>query len=114
MTPQQVELVQVSWRSVLPVGDTAAELFYGKLFSLDASLRDLFPGDMREQGRNLTAMISVAVGQLSHPQRVAYAVGQLGRRHVAYGVQPKHYEIVGIALLWAPARGAPERQSAPA
>src|SRR5438270_653594 len=61
MTPQQIELVQSTWRKVLPVRDTAAELFYGKLFSLDASLRALFKDDMQEQGRNLAAMISIVV-----------------------------------------------------
>ena len=100
MTPEQVDLVQRSWRSVLPVGGTAAELFYGKLFSLDPSLQSLFKGDIREQGRNLTAMISVAVGSLSRPERIMLAVQQLGRRHAAYGVEPRHYELVGVALLW--------------
>ena len=32
LSSPQVELVQRSWRSVQLVGDTAAELFYGKLF----------------------------------------------------------------------------------
>ena len=100
MTPEQVDLVQRSWRSVLPVGGTAAELFYGKLFSLDPSLQSLFKGDIREQGRNLTAMISVAVGSLSKPERIMLAVQQLGRRHAAYGVEQRHYELVGVALLW--------------
>ena len=100
MTPEQVDLVQRSWRSVLPVGDTAAELFYGKLFSLDPSLRRLFKNDMIDQGRNLTSMISVAVGSLSRPQKILLAVQQLGKRHAAYGVEPRHYELVGIALLW--------------
>ena len=100
MTPEQVDLVQRSWRSVLPVGDTAAELFYGKLFSLDATIRPLFKDDLREQGRNLTAMISVAVGCLSRPEKITRAVHQLGKRHAAYGVHPRHYELVRIALLW--------------
>jgi hemoglobin-like flavoprotein len=100
MTPEQVDLVQRTWRAVLPVGDTAAELFYGKLFSLDPSIQALFRDDLREQGRNLTSMISVAVGSLSRPQRIMLAVQQLGRRHAAYGVEPRHYELVGTALLW--------------
>jgi hemoglobin-like flavoprotein len=100
MTPQQVELVQRSWRAVAPVGGTAAELFYGKLFSLEPGVRALFKNDMRDQGRNLTAMISVAVHGLARPEKIIYAVQQLGRRHAAYGVQPRHYEVVGIALLW--------------
>jgi hemoglobin-like flavoprotein len=100
MTPEQVDLVQRSWRSVLPVGDTAAELFYGKLFSLEPTVKRLFKDDMREQGRNLTAMISVAVGSLSRPERILLAVQQLGRRHAAYGVEERHYELVRVALLW--------------
>jgi hemoglobin-like flavoprotein len=100
MTPKQVDLVQRSWRAVAPVGDTAAELFYGKLFSLDPNLRGLFRNDLRDQGRSLTAMISVAVHGLARPERILYAVQQLGRRHAAYGVQPAHYETVALALLW--------------
>ena len=100
MTPQQVELVQRSWRAVAPVGDTAAELFYGKLFSLDPTVQGLFRNDLHDQGRSLTAMISVAVHGLARPEKIVYAVEQLGRRHAAYGVQPRHYELFATALLW--------------
>jgi hemoglobin-like flavoprotein len=100
MTPEQIQLVQKSWRAVLPIGDTAAELFYGKLFSLDLAVRGLFKNDMVEQGRNLTAMISVAVGMLHKPERILLAVRQLGERHAGYGVERRHYELVGTSLIW--------------
>lgn len=100
MSPEQVELVQATWRSLMPIKDTAAELFYGKLFNLDPGIRPLFTNDLKDQGRNLTAMISVAVGGLSRPEKIMLAVRQLGRRHAAYGVQPRHYELVAVALLW--------------
>jgi hemoglobin-like flavoprotein len=100
MTPHQVDLVQRSWRAVLPVGGTAAELFYGKLFSLHPPIQRLFRDDLREQGRNFTAMISVAVGSLSRPERVRLAIQQLGKRHAAYGVEPRHYQLVEVALLF--------------
>ncbi|OAI52397.1 hemin receptor [Betaproteobacteria bacterium SCGC AG-212-J23] len=100
MTPEQIDLVQRTWRAVLPVGDTAAELFYGKLFSLDPEVRRLFKNDMVDQGRNLTAMISVAVGALAKPERIRLAVRQLGERHAAYGVERRHFELVGVALIW--------------
>lgn len=100
MSPEQVDLVQATWRSLMPIKDTAAELFYGKLFSLDPGIRPLFTNDLKDQGRNLTAMISVAVGGLSRPEKIMLAVRQLGRRHAAYGVQPRHYELVAVALLW--------------
>lgn len=53
MTPEQVTLVQGSWKKVLPISDTAAEMFYTRLFSLDPALKPLFKGDMKEQGRKL-------------------------------------------------------------
>jgi hemoglobin-like flavoprotein len=100
VSPQQVDLVQKTWRLVQPIGDTAAELFYGKLFSLDPEVRPLFKNDLRDQGRNFTAMISVAVHWLGRPEKILLAIQQLGRRHAAYGVEPRHYEIVATALLW--------------
>src|SRR3954463_5779561 len=100
MRLEQAQVVRSTWNSVLPVGDTFAELFYGRLFALDPDLRKLFRGDMVEQGRNLTAMLSVAAANLGRPERIMVALRQLGRRHVAYGVKPEHFAKVEDALLF--------------
>jgi len=101
LTRDEAELVERSWRAVLLVGDTFAELFYGRLFALDANLRPLFRHDMVEQGRDLTAMLSVAAANLVRPERIERALRQLGQRHVAYGVQPHHFAAMEDALLFA-------------
>src|SRR4051812_7190674 len=101
MTPEHAHIVQSTWRAVLPVGDTFAELFYGRLFALDPDLRKLFRSDMVEQGRNLTAMLSVAAANVGKPERIMVALRQLGRRHVAYGVKREHFAKVEDALLFA-------------
>jgi hemoglobin-like flavoprotein len=101
MTREQADIVQSTWRAVLPVGDTFAELFYGRLFALDPGLRKLFRDDMIEQGRNLSAMLSVAAANLAKPERIRVALRQLGQRHVAYGVEPKDFATVEDALLFA-------------
>lgn len=101
MTPDQARVVQATWRAVLPVGDTFAELFYGRLFSVDPELRKLFKDDLVEQGRNLTAMLSVAAANLAKPERITLALRQLGKRHAAYGVEPKDFRTVEDALLFA-------------
>jgi hemoglobin-like flavoprotein len=101
MTPEQADTVQTTWRAVLPVGSTFAELFYGRLFAVDPRLRSLFRDDMVEQGRNLTAMLSVAAANLAKPERISAALRQLGRRHAAYGVQVRDFETVEDALLFA-------------
>lgn len=100
MTPEQVLLVKSSWAQALPIADKAAELFYGKLFELDPSLKPLFKGDMVEQGKKLMKMINTAVNGLDRLNEIVPAVQQLGIRHISYGVRDEHYDTVGTALLW--------------
>lgn len=105
MTPQQAVLVKSSWQKVLPIRDTAAELFYTRLFTLDPALKPLFTTDIKEQGRKLTAMISTAVNGLDRLDTIVPAVQDLGRRHVGYGVKDQDYETVAAALLWTLEKG---------
>jgi hemoglobin-like flavoprotein len=105
MSPRQVALVQGSWNDVLAVSETAAQLFYLRLFALDASLRKMFKGEMREQGRKLIAMMSVAVNGLARIETLVPVIEALGRRHAGYGVTDEHYATVAAALLWALEQG---------
>jgi len=105
MTPEQIKLVTESWEKVKPISEVAAELFYGKLFELDPSLKPLFSGDMKEQGRKLMAMINTAVNSLKNVETIVPAVQDLGRRHVGYGVKDEHYDTVAAALLWTLGQG---------
>ena len=99
MSPQQIALVTETWRGIVPIRDTFAQLFYTKLFALDPGLRALFKGGLGEQGRNLVAMSSIAVRNLAQPEAVERALRELGRRHESYGVRPGHYETVETALI---------------
>ena len=105
MTPDQIGTVQSTWRKVVPIADTAAGLFYDKLFELDPSLRSLFPEDLTEQKRKLMAMIGRAVAGLNQLDALVPAVQDLGRRHASYGVQEPHYATVAGALLWTLEQG---------
>lgn len=99
MTPDQIALVQTTWKQVVPIQDTAADLFYGKLFELDNSLRSLFPEDMAEQKKLLMQMITTAVRGLTNLEAIVPAVQALGQRHIGYNVTPAMYGTVGAALL---------------
>jgi len=105
MTAEQVAAIQASWAQVLPIADTAAALFYQRLFELDPSLEAMFKGDMTEQGRKLMAMINTAVNGLDRLESIVPAVQELGRRHVGYGVKDEDYDTVGAALLWTLEQG---------
>lgn len=105
MTPKTIELVQTSWEKCVPIADQAAALFYGRLFELDPSLKLLFKTDIKEQGKKLMTMITVAVRGLGDLSKLVPAVQDLGRRHVAYGVTDAHYDTVGAALIWTLEKG---------
>ena len=105
MTPIQKELVQASFAQVLPIAETAAALFYGRLFELAPELRPLFKGDLPEQGRKLMQMIGLAVKGLDRWETLAPGLQELGRRHEQYGVRGEDYGTVGAALLWTLEQG---------
>ena len=108
MTPQQIEIVQQSFRKVAPIAEMAADLFYARLFELDPSLRRLFKGDMKRQGGMLMTMIGSAVRGLSDPNALIPVLIALGRRHSGYGVVDAHYTTVAEALLWTLEQGLGE------
>ena len=105
LTKHQVQLVQASFEKVVPIADTAAEIFYARLFEYDPSLRRMFTGDMRVQGRKLMAVLKVAVGSLNDLPGLIPVLEQLADRHVKYGVAPEDYTPVGNALLYALRQG---------
>jgi hemoglobin-like flavoprotein len=100
MTPEQVKLIQESWAKVVPIKETAAELFYNKLFEMEPAVKPLFKGDIKEQGRKLTAMLNSVVNGLNDLSALVPVAQELGKRHVPYGVKAEHYDTVGAALLW--------------
>lgn len=108
MTPEQKKLVQDSFAKIAPITDQAAALFYGRLFELDPALKALFRNDMTEQGRKLMATLGVAVASLDDLEGLIPVLRNLGRGHVAYGVQDAHYDTVGEALLWTLEQGLGE------
>jgi hemoglobin-like flavoprotein len=105
MTPENQSLVRDSFAKIEPITPQAAAIFYDRLFLLDPSLKPLFKSDMNEQGRMLMAMIGTVVANLGNLETIIPAVQDLGRRHATYGVQPRHYETVGAALLWTLEQG---------
>ena len=105
MTPDQIEMLQETFAVVELISDQAAELFYGRLFQLDPSLRPMFRGDMVEQGRKLMQTIAVVVKNADRLETLLPAVQALGRRHATYGVRDEHYAIVASALLWTLEQG---------
>jgi len=108
MDNTQIRTLQRSFKMVEPIADTAAALFYSRLFELDPSLKGLFRTDLKIQGKKLMSSIKLVVTGFDNPDRIIPAVSSLGKRHLGYGVQPEHYATVGQALLWTLEQGLGE------
>jgi hemoglobin-like flavoprotein len=109
---QQKSVLRDSWRLVVPIADTAADLFYRRLFELKPEYRAYFKSDLASQKRKLIAMLAFIVKSVDWPDdawRESVAaeddlfliVLALGRRHsLLYKIPDETYETVGEALLW--------------
>jgi len=105
MTPQQVDLVQSSFAKIAPIAETAAALFYSRLFEIAPQTKSLFHADMAEQGRKLMTTLAVVVNGLRNLDAILPAAKALAVKHVAYGVTATDYKPVGEALIWTLGQG---------
>lgn len=108
MTPEQSNLVRSSWNKVLRIADTASDLFYERLFTMDPKLKELFPSDMSVQKKKLIAALARIVVSLEKPDVLVPLAQDLGRRHIGYGATERDYQTVGGALLWTLEQGLGE------
>lgn len=112
MTDEEKTAIKASWRLVIPIADTAADLFYKRLFELKPDYRRLFSDDMKSQKRKLIAMLAFIVKSLDWPDAawrdtveeendLCLVMLALGRRHSdLYRIPDASYDTVGEALLW--------------
>jgi hemoglobin-like flavoprotein len=101
ITPAQIALVRETWSRVVPIADTAASLFYQRLFETNPQLAPMFAGvDMPEQRNKLVKAINMVVMALDRIDTLLPMIRDMGRRHAGYGVSDEHYSQVGAALLW--------------
>jgi len=101
ITSAQIALVKETWARVVPISETAARLFYDRLFETNPQLVSMFDGvNQREQGQKLVKAINMVVMSLERIETLIPAIQEMGRRHADYGVDESHYGQVGTALLW--------------
>jgi len=92
-------LVSASFARLSGRLDTVFTYVYDALFAREPALRVLFPVEMVEQRAKLAGTIRLAVENLRSPERLVPILEDLGRRHIDYGVGPKHLRVFGETLL---------------
>lgn len=112
LSDNEKNAIRQSWRLVVPIADTAADLFYRRLFELRPDYRELFSIDMAAQKRKLLHMLAFVVRSLDYretdwrddvpaDQDLMLVVLALGRRHhELYRIPKESYDVVADALLW--------------
>jgi len=98
LTVWQIGLVQDSFAKVLPIIPLAAATFYDRLFVIAPDTRQLFHGDMTDQGRKLFLTLATVVDYLDRFDQILPVAEALAIRHVGYGVRDDHYAMVCTAL----------------
>lgn len=101
LTAKEAGLIRRSFEKVVLNPTVTSARFYQRLFALDPSLRALFHGDMREQGKKLISTLALIVDSIDQLENLLPMVRELGVRHANYRVEERHYATVGEALIWA-------------
>jgi hemoglobin-like flavoprotein len=101
MTPEQIALVQESFRSLRDHGDELTRHFYERLFALDPAARDLFPADLDGQRVKFFEELGEIVASIRDLGALVDRVSALGARHAQYGVRMAQYGQAGDALIGA-------------
>jgi hemoglobin-like flavoprotein len=99
MTPEQLELVQSSYTAL---GGTAPEMardFYARLFAADPTTRELFTESADTMAIKFADELGAIVEAITSYETFAPRVRDLAARHVRYGVQTRHYQPLGDALI---------------
>ena len=125
ITEEDKEHIRRTWKLVIPIAETAADLFYKRLFELKPEYRPLFPENLARQKSKLVRMLAFIVKALDFPESawredvseaedLLLVLLALGRRHQAlYRVPREAYGSVGEALLWTLDYGLGEAFSPP-
>ena len=70
-------------------------------FELAPDAQRLFPSDMERQHLKLMDMIAAIVGALDERELFQSIIGDTGRQHARFGVNPSHFVAFGDALIWS-------------
>jgi hemoglobin-like flavoprotein len=108
MTRRQIQFIQTSLEQVLPIADTAAALFYGRLFEMDPHLRPLLVGDVKAQGRQLMHWLTAIVRTLETLDDLIPVGQALGRRWASLDLCEDDYAEVAEAMCWTLQKGLGE------
>ena len=101
MTPEQLDLVRTSYAALGEARTAMAADFYRRLFEADPSTKALFSKGPDVMAEMFSTELESIVDAISSFDVVAPRLYDLATRHAGYGVQVRHFRLVGNALIAA-------------
>ncbi|HEX2011021.1 MAG TPA: NO-inducible flavohemoprotein [Roseateles sp.] len=103
-SPQTIALIKATVPVLKQQGEAITEHFYHLMLSEHPELKAFFNEAHQAAGTQARALAGAVLAYASHIDRLealAPALPRIVQKHVALGVQPEHYPIVGACLLRA-------------
>ena len=98
MTPQQFDLIEVGYRTVLIMPERFSDAFFDQLFELDPEFSDLFEGGFQDRTNWLIASLGTLVANIDSAGDNSPLPAGNGAKNT---ILDARYFTVGAALLWA-------------
>lgn len=99
LTDEEVDLLHRSLHLMEERKELAAALFYPRLFEIAPDTRPMFGDDIITQTEKTIFAFGAVVAQIHDLDGVDSLAADLARRHVGYGVEARHYPLVGRAVI---------------
>ena len=98
LTENEIELVQASTQLIRKSPEEFSMAFYRELFKASPATKALFLSNIQDQARKFAQLFGLLVASLKDMEKLLPALQALGKRHIKYGVEEYHYQLVGRAL----------------
>ena len=92
-------LVKKSFVKILPRRNEFSVSLYDRLFEVAPDARPMFSRDMTRQREKLVATLTLVVNSANKLSELHDDVRELGRRHVHYGTELAHYDVLRDVLV---------------
>jgi NAD(P)H-flavin reductase/hemoglobin-like flavoprotein len=94
-----VDRLKQSWAQVAEQGDEVPLFFYSYLFLRYPETRPMFPPSMAAQRDRFVLALGRIVADGDNLENLVPFLSRLGRDHRRFGVEARHYPMVGVALM---------------
>jgi len=108
MTPDAIEQVRHSYRSLTASERQLSARFYDRMFAASPNLRRLFPPDLTVLQGHFEAALALVIRNLNDMAALKEPLRELGAQHVHWGARPEDYVTARDALVSAIGSLSPE------